>query len=377
MPETTSASVQFGGNVRHRGRISQVRIYLGKFFRMFIFQNDWKVLPMAAVISALVGMVVQSNMFVTMEGTLFGAFALSCVCIWNGCFNSIQVVCRERGIIKREHRSGMHISSYVVAHMIYQAFLCLAQAVLMTIVCMRLGVRFPAKGFITGWFPLDFAISIFLITYASDMLGLFISSLVHTTTMAMTIMPFLLIVQLIFSGGFFSLPSWSQPLTNVTVSRYGLRSIAALGDYNELPAVTAWNTLSKMTDTEVGKVITTEDVIRVLQNETVRAKLREVKAANGTTMESIADLLLESGLLAQFEGGEYDLHLKLSEIIDAIGEEKVETYINEAARIAGHVDDYDQTVDNIVGCWFTLIGMSLLFAALSVVSLEFIDKDKR
>lgn len=377
MPETTSTSVQFGGNVRHRGRFSQVRIYLGKFFRMFIFQNDWKVLPMAAVIGALVGMVVQSNMFVTMEGTLFGAFALSCVCIWNGCFNSIQVVCRERGIIKREHRSGMHISSYVIAHMIYQAFLCLAQAILLTVVCIRIGVRFPAKGFITSWFPLDFAISIFLITYASDMLGLFISSLVHTTTMAMTIMPFLLIVQLIFSGGFFSLPSWSQPLTNITVSRYGLRSIAALGDYNELPAVTAWNTLSKMTDTEVGKVITAEDVINVLRNETVRAKLREMKSDEGATMENIADLLLQSGLLDQFRGEEYDLHLKLGEIIEAIGQEKVENYIQEAARVAGHVDDYDQTVDNVVDCWFTLIGMSLLFAALSVISLEFIDKDKR
>lgn len=376
MPETTT-SVQFAGNVRHRGRLSQIRIYLGKFFRMFIYQNDWKVLPMAAVIGALVGMVVQSNMFVTMEGTLFGAFALSCVSIWNGCFNSIQVVCRERGIIKREHRSGMHISSYVVAHMIYQAFLCLAQAVLLTIVCTRIGVHFPEKGFLTGWFHVDFGISIFLITYASDMLGLFISSFVHSTTMAMTIMPFLLIFQLIFSGGFFSLPSWSQPLTNITVSRYGLRSITALGDYNDLPAVTAWNTLSKMQDTEISKVITTEDLIRLLQDENIRSRLREVESGEGATMEDIADLLLQDGLLAQFAGAEYDLHLRLGDIISSIGEEKVESYIQEAARVAGHVDDYDQTVDNVIECWFILIGMSLLFAAMSIVSLEFIDKDKR
>ena len=30
-------------------------------------------------------------------------------------------------MIKREHRSGMHISSYIVSHMLYQAFLGLAQ----------------------------------------------------------------------------------------------------------------------------------------------------------------------------------------------------------------------------------------------------------
>lgn len=377
MPETTTSSLQFAGSIRHRGRMAQIRIYLGKFFRMFIYQNDWKVMPMSAIIGGLVGMVVQPNMFVTMEGTLFGAFALSCASIWNGCFNSIQVVCRERSIIKREHRSGMHISSYVIAHMIYQAFLCLAQAVLLTAVCLRIGVHFPEKGFITGWFPLDFGISIFLITYSSDMLGLFISSFVHTTTMAMTIMPFLLIFQLIFSGGFFDLPSWSQPLTDITISRYGLRSMAALGDYNEKPPVKTWETLVKMRDTDIGKVITTEDIISMLRNETVRERLRAVEAKDGTTMENIADLLLNSGLLEKFAGEEYDLRLKLGDVIDAIGEERVQSSIENAVRLASYKQDYEQTADNVLGCWFVLCGMSLLFAAMAIISLEFIDKDKR
>lgn len=377
MPETTSSSVQFAGKVRHRGRFAQVSIYLGKFFRMFIYQNDWKVMPMAAIIGGLVGMVVQPNMFVTMEGTLFGAFALSCASIWNGCFNSIQVVCRERSIIKREHRSGMHISSYVIAHMIYQAFLCLAQAVLLTIVCLRLGVHFPEEGFITAWSPLDFGISIFLITYSSDMLGLFISSFVHTTTMAMTIMPFLLIFQLIFSGGFFDLPSWSQPLTNVTVSRYGLRSIAALGDYNEKPPVKTWETLVKMRDTDIGKVFTAENIRNLLESDSIRGRLREVKSSDGTvTMEEIAMRLVDDGLLDQFVGQE-DLHLTLGDVIDAVGEERVRDAIEDAVRVASYKQDYEQTDDNVVGCWIVLCGMSLLFAAMAVISLEFIDKDKR
>ena len=28
--------------VRHKGRIAQTRIYLGKMLRMFAYQNDWK-----------------------------------------------------------------------------------------------------------------------------------------------------------------------------------------------------------------------------------------------------------------------------------------------------------------------------------------------
>ena len=37
--------------VHHTGRTSQVGIYLGKQFRFFVNQSDWKVLPMAAIIA--------------------------------------------------------------------------------------------------------------------------------------------------------------------------------------------------------------------------------------------------------------------------------------------------------------------------------------
>jgi len=94
--------------VKYRGRLSQIGIYFKKFLRMFVYQSDWKVLPIGAIIAALVTFVIGSNMFVTQEGTTTGTFALTCVCIWNGLFNSIQVVCRERDIVKREHRAGMH-----------------------------------------------------------------------------------------------------------------------------------------------------------------------------------------------------------------------------------------------------------------------------
>ncbi|MBP3279906.1 MAG: ABC transporter permease, partial [Butyrivibrio sp.] len=60
---------------KHRGRVFQTFIYLGKLFRMFLFQNDWKVLPMAAVIAGLVSFTVGKNLFKTMEGTLMGTFA--------------------------------------------------------------------------------------------------------------------------------------------------------------------------------------------------------------------------------------------------------------------------------------------------------------
>ena len=126
--------------LRYSGRIAQIGIYFRKYLRMFVYQSDWKVLPISAIITALITLVVGHNMFVTMEGTNYGAFALSCACIWNGVFNSIQVVCRERNIVKKEHRSGLHISSYVIAHMLYQLLLCFLQTLVTLLICRIVGV---------------------------------------------------------------------------------------------------------------------------------------------------------------------------------------------------------------------------------------------
>ena len=91
MPETMEKTAAPVMTVRYRGRAEQIGIYFGKFLRMFFYQNDWKVLPMAALIAGLVGMVIRTRLFKTMEGTLMGAFAMVMVCIWNGCFNTFFV----------------------------------------------------------------------------------------------------------------------------------------------------------------------------------------------------------------------------------------------------------------------------------------------
>ena len=62
---------------RYRGRIGQVQIYLGKLLRMFLYQNDWMVLPMAALVAGLVGIVIRWRMFYNMEGTLISSRAIT------------------------------------------------------------------------------------------------------------------------------------------------------------------------------------------------------------------------------------------------------------------------------------------------------------
>ena len=286
--------------IRHCGRGAQVFIYFGKLLRMFVYQNDWKVLPMAALIAGLVGMVIRKRFFINMEGTLMGAFAMVCVCIWNGCFNSIQVICRERDVIKRTHRSGMHISSYIVSHMLYQALLCLAQTVITLAITSNIGVQYPKTGLISRHFILDFGISMFLITFASDMLSLWVSTLAHSTTTAMTIMPFVLIFQLVFSGGMLTLPAWTENLTHFTISNPGLKVIAAQADTNHRPYATISSMITKMRDSEIGGTVTVGQVLDLLQdteNEAI-ATLRAKELGRAYTLGELRDMLEKSASFA-------------------------------------------------------------------------------
>ena len=417
--------------IRHTTRNGQIRIYLRKQFRFFIYGSDWKFLPMAAIIALLVGLVIKNKFFVNMEGSLIGAFALAMVAIWNGCFNSIQAICRERGIIKREHRSGMHISSYVFAHMVYQFCLCLAQTVLTMLMLLLMKVPIPEKGIITPWMVLDVGISMLLITYAADMMSLFISSICKTTTGAMTVMPFILIFQLVFSGGIIPLPAWTSVLSDLTISNYGIKVMAAQTDYNNQPMVAVWNTLSGMRETEIGGTYTVEELIALLDNPAIN-RVRDTEVVKAMTVGEAADILtsgeeylqirntkiegtdltlgtvldgLKAGEIIQYTAdrplnepvtvgqivdflqnndsikkvGDRTVTLKttIGTIFEVFGEDNIRTAIETKTGEAAFNPAYVCTTENILHNWL-MIGIFIAgFALAAALLLEFIDKDKR
>ena len=412
--------------VHHTGRMSQIGIYLGKQLRFFINENDWKVLPMAAVIAGLVGMVIRKRFWLNMEGDLIGAFAIACVAIWNGCFNSIQSVCRERGIIKREHRSGMHISSYVAAHMIYQFLLCVAQTAITMFVFRQLDVQIPRMGggTVTNFAIADLGITFFLITYAADMMSLFLSSISRTTTGAMTLMPFILIFQLVFSGGVIPLPEWSRPLSNFTISNYGIKAIASISGYNELPMNAVWNTLSGMKGSEVGGTVSVGDIIDKLDSPFVEKKrdnvliksysvgdlaqmladpsmgLRDKQIGDTTlgaileelqkdpdfsgekvtapiTVGDVVDVIKNNEVIQAYRDKTFSLKMTVGEMLDLLGEENVKNFVMRKTAEASRKPEYAKTRSNIAKNWVMLAVFIFAFAALATIVLEMIDKDKR
>ena len=387
----------------HRGRTSQVPIYLKKQLRFFIYESDWKVLLMAAIIAALVALVIRRKIFVNMEGTLIGAFALTCVAIWNGCFNSVQAVCRERAIIKREHRSGMHISAYVFAHMIYQFLLCILQTVVSMYVLNLMDIGIPDKGFITPWMIVDLGITMLLVSYAADMLSLLISSIAKTTTSAMTVMPFILIFQLVFSGGFIPLPQWIEPVSNFTISTYGMRAIASQCGYNELSMDSVWKTVSSMRDSEIEETITVgqlmdmmdSDLVAKYRSKTIIPSITVDQAAEylnipmegkegseqilnkPVTLGQILDLIANDQVIRENRDLSFTLKTTVGELIDLLGEEKVKEFIREKTAASSYNPYYERSVSNITSNWLKLLFHMVIYAVVATLLLELIDKDKR
>jgi hypothetical protein len=225
----------------------------------------------------------------------------------------------------------------------------------------------------------DFGISLFLITYASDMMSLWISSLARSTTTAMTIMPFVLIFQLVFSGGMLNLPTLAQPMTNFTISNPGLKLISAQADVNSRPFVTISNMLSRMRDKEVGGTFTLRQLVALLQDES-NPKVAEIRAGkldDGTTVGKLIDAIAEDETVkANLDEG-VTMKTTVGEMMDLVGEDKVKDYINKSASEASFKEDYVPSDDNIMDYWFRIFAFVVLFAALATITLEFIDKDKR
>lgn len=184
--------------------------------------------------------------FVTLENTFksyFDAqsmlFCLSCAGIWVGLMNSIQEVCKERNIVRREYMSDVKLSAYVCSKLAVQALLAFLQCCLMMIV-FAATIGLPERGVIVKNSFFEMLVTLFLITLSSSSLGLLVSSLVKNTDRAMVFAPIILIPQLLFSGILFELKGATEVISWVCVSRWGMQAFSNTANLNGV----LWNSLS-------------------------------------------------------------------------------------------------------------------------------------
>ena len=141
---------------------------------------------------------------------------------WFGAFNASKEIVKELPIFLRDRLSGMRVLPYLLSKVIVLAALCVVQTtILVAILAVR--VDMPSSGVLV-WGPLEIWISLTLAAFAALGIGLLISASVGNPDRAQSLIPIILIPQMIFIGGP-GLGSAGQFISNFTTTRWAGEAI--------------------------------------------------------------------------------------------------------------------------------------------------------
>ena len=191
------------------------------------------------IAAAITVFVAGKNVYVHYEGTKSACFLLVSAAIWVGLFNSIQIIVRERAVIKLEYIAGRRLGCYVLSKGVVQMLLCLLESAILTLafpcIAQWFDVPIPDKGILLSSVLPEYYISLFLLMYAADTMGIFISCLVKKVEIANTLSPYILILQLVFSGVLFPLEGIFDKISYGMLSKWGMEALGAASDANKWP----------------------------------------------------------------------------------------------------------------------------------------------
>ena len=95
------------------------------------------------------------------------------------------------------------------------------------------------------------------------------------------------------------------------------------------------------------------------------------------TVGEVLDSLKESGDLENYKGKTIVYHTNLGKVLDKVGRDETMIRVEDEAAKSMYDKAYEPTKQNIAMNWIHLGIFILLFSIASMISLLFVDKDKR
>lgn len=180
------------------------------------------------------------------------AVMMAATATWFGAINAAREIVKELPIFLRERMAGIRLAPYLASKVAVLAALCLVQTtVMLGIVASRVNVAGSGPLF---WGPLELWITLNLAAFAALGLGLLISASVSNANRAQSLVPIVLIPQLIFVGGpgtgtvgqflsYFTVTRWSVEAIKITSEIPYEESVSGFGATDLL---TRWGALVLM-----------------------------------------------------------------------------------------------------------------------------------
>ena len=157
---------------------------------------------------------------------------------WLGSSNAIREIVKERPIYRRERAAGVTVTAYVASKVAVLSCLTVAQAgVLAALALLRQGG--PRSGVVLEAGTAELTLDVTLAGLAAMALCLLVSALVSNADKALTLLPLLLIPQLVLAGVLFE--TGDKPVLrevgHLASARWGFAAAAATVDLPELEPI--------------------------------------------------------------------------------------------------------------------------------------------
>lgn len=305
------------------------------------------------IIGLLLTLVAGTGIYEKFTETQSILFTLMSGGIWMGLLNTIQEVNKERVILKREYMGNLKLPIYMLSKYIVQGVISLIQAVILVVTFVLVKGTPSCKGVIISNATVEMIVLIFLTIYASAGMGLLLSSITKSADRAMAIAPFVLIIQLIFSGILFELTGATDKISYVTFSRWAMESIGSTCNLNELepPGQEESDSVEEQFD---DLVATCNDAIAEMQ-EVYDAQINELQDA----VETYSALANNPQTFEEYTSEPQTIEAEY----EAAETEENKMYVRSKARTAR--------------AWLILYGSTFLCAGISVLVLRKLKDEQR
>jgi ABC transport system ATP-binding/permease protein len=151
-------------------------------------------------------------------------FILAFTAVLFGCINGAREIVKEGSIYRRERMVNLGIAPYLFSKIVVLGFFCLMQSAII-VCCVNLKAPFQQGIFLPVL--VEITITMMLTSLAGLMLGLTVSALAPNTDRALSLVPLVLLPQVIFSGAVFKL---NTPTLQAIVDLFAVRwAMAGMG----------------------------------------------------------------------------------------------------------------------------------------------------
>jgi ABC transport system ATP-binding/permease protein len=225
---------------RRRGKLRQLSTLARRYLQVIAADRGYLMFTalLPIVLGALVRLIPSPEGLAGARLTNTGAEELLLVLVISACLagtaNAIRELVKERAIYIRERAAGLSSGAYLASKVLVLGMISVVQAVLIVGIGLT-GRHLPPSGSLLTHLPMvELLLGIAVLAFASMCLGLLVSAMVSTSEKAMPVLVLLTMVQVVLSGGIFSLVGMTglNQLSWLSPSRWGMGTVASTSNLN-------------------------------------------------------------------------------------------------------------------------------------------------